>query len=150
MNRRPFAPPPIFRGKGEEDLGDWLHLYERYGLALSWTDVEKPDNLVFVLEDASRRWYVTALRENTLKTWEDWRKALMKNFSGDRVQEWAYMQLQQPQQQLVETPQKYAPIHKTDAACKALTSKNTNVFIVGGCTEAAKPDDLVETIQQQP
>ncbi|KAH6935137.1 hypothetical protein HPB50_003503 [Hyalomma asiaticum] len=67
MNRRPFAPPPIFRGKGDEDLGDWLHLYERYGLALAWTDVEKANSLVFTLEDVARPWYVTALRENTLK-----------------------------------------------------------------------------------
>lgn len=107
MNRRPFAPPPVFRGKGDEDLGDWLHLYERYGLALAWTDAEKADNLVFALEDVARRWYVTALRENRLKTWEDWRTALKENFSGDHVREWAYIQLQQRQQQLGETPQEY-------------------------------------------
>ncbi|KAL1422046.1 hypothetical protein MTO96_022508 [Rhipicephalus appendiculatus] len=106
INRRPFAPPPIFRGKGEEDPGDSLHLHERYGLALSWTDAEKADNLVFALEDVARRWYVTALRENTLKTWEDWRKALTENVR-DHVREWAYMQLQQRQQQLGETPQEY-------------------------------------------
>ncbi|KAL1449351.1 hypothetical protein MTO96_028136 [Rhipicephalus appendiculatus] len=55
MNRRPLTPPPVFRGKGDEDLGDWLHLYERYGLALAWTDAEKADNLVFALEDLQQR-----------------------------------------------------------------------------------------------
>ncbi|KAH7935830.1 hypothetical protein HPB52_014147 [Rhipicephalus sanguineus] len=48
MNRRPFAPPPVSRGKGEEDL------YERYGVALAWTHAEKADNLVFALEDLLR------------------------------------------------------------------------------------------------
>lgn len=50
MNRQPFAPPPVSRGKGDEDL------YERYGVALAWTDTEKADNLVFALEDVARRW----------------------------------------------------------------------------------------------
>ncbi|KAH7936226.1 hypothetical protein HPB52_020168 [Rhipicephalus sanguineus] len=48
MNRRPFAPPPVSRGKGDEDL------YERYGVPLAWTDAEKADNLVFALEDVTK------------------------------------------------------------------------------------------------
>lgn len=104
---RPFAPPPVFRGKTDEDLDDWLHLYERYGRSLAWTDEQKADNLVFVLEDAARGWYVTALREETPETWEDWRKALQNTFAGDHVQEWAYIRLQERRQQPGETPQQY-------------------------------------------
>ncbi|KAH6933768.1 hypothetical protein HPB50_018213 [Hyalomma asiaticum] len=88
VNRRPFAPPPIFWGKGDEDLSDWLHLYERYGLALAWTYAEKADNLVFPLEDVARWWYIAALREHTLKNME----GLLQ---------------QQQQQQLGDTPQEY-------------------------------------------
>lgn len=104
---RPFAPPPVFRGKADEDLDDWLHLYERYGRSLAWTDEQKADNLVFALEDVARGWYVTALREKTAETWDDWRKALQSTFAGDHVQEWAYIRLQERRQQPGETPQQY-------------------------------------------
>ncbi|KAL3217235.1 hypothetical protein MRX96_006134 [Rhipicephalus microplus] len=53
MNGQPFASPPILRAKGDKDLGDWLHLCERYSLALTWTHAEKGDNLVFSLEDTN-------------------------------------------------------------------------------------------------
>ncbi|CAN7951197.1 unnamed protein product [Ixodes pacificus] len=107
MSLRPFAPPPVFRGKADEDLEDWLHLYERYGRSLAWTDEQKADNLVFALEDVARRWYVTALREQTPETWVSWQKALRETFAGDHVQEWAYIRLQEKRQQPGETPQQY-------------------------------------------
>ncbi|CAN7998640.1 unnamed protein product [Ixodes hexagonus] len=104
---RPFAPPPVFRGKADEDLEDWLHLYERYGRSLAWTDAQKADNLVFALEDVARRWYVTALREKTPETWVGWQNALRDTFAGDHIQEWAYIRLQERRQQPGETPQQY-------------------------------------------
>ncbi|KAH9382800.1 hypothetical protein HPB48_023362 [Haemaphysalis longicornis] len=104
---RPFAPPPVFRGRADEDLDDWLHLYERYGRSLAWTNEQKADNLVFALEDVARGWYVTALWEKTAETWDDWRRALQSTFAGDHVQEWAYIRLQERRQQPGETPQQY-------------------------------------------
>ncbi|KAG0444516.1 hypothetical protein HPB47_013709 [Ixodes persulcatus] len=105
MSLQPFAPPPVFRGKADEELEDWLHLHERYGRSLAWTDEQKADNLVFALEDVARRWYVTALREQTPETWVSWQKALRETFAGDHVQEWAYIRLQEKRQQPGETPQ---------------------------------------------
>lgn len=75
---RPYGPPPHFKGRPDEDLEDWMLLYERYATALSWTEAQKANNLVFALEDEARHWFSTALREATaeapLTTWEQWQQ----------------------------------------------------------------------------
>lgn len=108
---RPYGPPPHFKGRPDEDLEDWMLLYERYATALSWTEAQKANNLVFALEDEARHWFSTALREATaeapLTTWEQWQQALRRDFAGEHVRDWAFMQLQERRQQLNETPQHY-------------------------------------------
>lgn len=48
---RPYgAPPPKFKGKAEDDLEDWLRVYDRYAKALAWSGDQKADNLVVVLK----------------------------------------------------------------------------------------------------
>ncbi|CAN8006436.1 unnamed protein product, partial [Ixodes hexagonus] len=107
----PYGPPPHFKGRPDEDLEDWMLLYERYATALSWTEAQKANNLVFALEDEARHWFSTALREATaeapLTTWEQWQQALRRDFAGEHVRDWAFMQLQERRQQLNETPQHY-------------------------------------------
>lgn len=31
---RPYGPAPLFKGHADEDVEDWIRLYERYGTAL--------------------------------------------------------------------------------------------------------------------
>ncbi|CAN7947425.1 unnamed protein product [Ixodes hexagonus] len=108
---RPYGTPPHFKGRPDEDLEDWMLLYERYATALSWTGAQKANNLVFALEDEPRHWFSTALREAKaeapLTTWEQWQQALRRDFAGEHVRDWAFMQLQERRQQLNETAQHY-------------------------------------------
>lgn len=108
---RPYGPPPHFRGTPDEDVEDWMRLYERYSTAMKWDDVQRANNLVFVMEGEARQWFATALREatadNPLDTWTQWQAALRRDFAGEHVQDWAFIQLQERRQQSGETPQQY-------------------------------------------
>lgn len=48
---RSYSPPPIFRGKVDEDLEDW---YERCAVTVNWSDTQKANNLVITLEEEAR------------------------------------------------------------------------------------------------
>lgn len=91
---RPYGPPPHFRGTPDEDVEDWMRLYERYSTAMKWDDVQRANNLVFVMEGEARQWFATALREatadNPLDTWTQWQAALRRDFAGEHVQDWAF------------------------------------------------------------
>lgn len=107
---RPYGPAPLFKGHADEDVEDWIRLYERYGTALGWSDENKANNLIFALDDEARRWYSSVLREaptRPLVTWEEWQKALREDFAGEHVQDWAYIQLQERRQLPGETPRQY-------------------------------------------
>lgn len=104
---RPYGPPPKFKGNTEDDLEDWLRVYDRYAKALAWSDNQKADNLVVVLEEEARRWYSRILRGPTPETWDEWRTILRRDFAGEHVKDWAFLQLQEKRQQLGETPQQY-------------------------------------------
>lgn len=82
---RPYGPPPVFRGRADEDLEDWIRLYERYAAAVSWSDTQKANNLVITLEEEARRWYSSVLRETSatrpLETWQQWQEALREAFA---------------------------------------------------------------------
>ncbi|KAL1457244.1 hypothetical protein MTO96_027721 [Rhipicephalus appendiculatus] len=99
---RPFGPPPVFRGQADEDVEDWLRIYDRYSMALNWNDAQKARNLVFVLDDEARRWYSAVLRDATatqhLDSWAEWRDALLRDFAGEHIRDWAYIQLQERRQ----------------------------------------------------
>ncbi|KAH9384411.1 hypothetical protein HPB48_026418 [Haemaphysalis longicornis] len=96
---RPYSPLPVFRGRADEDLEDWIRLYERYAAALNWSDTQKSNNLVITLEEEARRWYSSVLRETSatrpLETWQQWQEALCEAFVGENVQDWAYIHLQE-------------------------------------------------------
>ncbi|KAL1467174.1 hypothetical protein MTO96_042346, partial [Rhipicephalus appendiculatus] len=83
---RPFGPPPVFRGQADEDVEDWLRIYDRYSMALNWNDAQKARNLVFVLDDEARRWYSAVLRDATatqhLDSWAEWRDAFLRDFAA--------------------------------------------------------------------
>ncbi|KAG0441406.1 hypothetical protein HPB47_015956, partial [Ixodes persulcatus] len=70
---------------------------------MSCTDTQKANNLVFALEDEARHWFSTALREATteapLATWQQWQQALRRDFTGEHVRDWVFMQLQERRQQ---------------------------------------------------
>lgn len=105
-----YGPPPTFKGTPDEDVNDWLRLYERYAAAMLWSDTQKANNLVIALQDEARKWFVTLLRETPSPqddTWDTWQKALRRDFGGEHVQDWAYIQLQDRRQQPGETPQQY-------------------------------------------
>ncbi|KAL1455831.1 hypothetical protein MTO96_043591 [Rhipicephalus appendiculatus] len=108
---RPFGPPPVFRGQADEDVEDWLRIYDRYSMALNWNDAQKARNLVFVLDDEARRWYSAVLRDATatqhLDSWAEWRDALLRDFAGEHIRDWAYIQLQERRQLPGETPRQY-------------------------------------------
>lgn len=124
---RPYGPPPLFRGKADEDLEDWIRFYERYAAALNWSDTQKANNLVFTMEDEARRWYSSVLRETSatrpLETWQQWKEALRQVFAEEHVQDWAYIQLQERWQQPGETPREYVSsvLHLCSRANTAMT-----------------------------
>ncbi|CAN7946082.1 unnamed protein product [Ixodes pacificus] len=101
---RPYGPPPKFKGSTEEDLEHWLRVYDRYAKALTWSDTQKADNLVVVLEEEARRWYSAILRGPTPEKWEEW-KTIQRDFAGEEFMDWVFLQLQEKRQQLGETPQ---------------------------------------------
>lgn len=107
---RLYGPPPRFFARADEDLEDWVRLYERYSTAVGWSDTQKANNLIFALNDEARRWYSATLREATRQqpeTWEQWKQALRDSFAGEDVRDWAFIQLQERRQQPGETPREY-------------------------------------------
>lgn len=50
IHHAPLRPPPKFKGNAEDDLEDWLRVYDRYAKALAWSGDQKADNLVVVLK----------------------------------------------------------------------------------------------------
>lgn len=107
---RLYGPPPHFSAKADEDFEDWVRLYERYAMAVGWSDTQKANNLMFALQgDEVRRWYSATLRETTrqLETRDQWKQALRESFAGQDVRDWAFIQLQERRQQPGETPREY-------------------------------------------
>lgn len=76
-----------------------MRIYDRFGSASSWFEVQKGNNLVYVLEGGAQRWCSTVLRETApdapLENWAQWKKILRRDFAGEHVQEWALMKLQE-------------------------------------------------------
>lgn len=106
----PYGPPPAFKGTPDEDINDWLKLYERYAAAMGWNNTQKVNSLVISLQGEARQWYVTQLRGSAApaeESWANWQKALQRDFGGEHIQDWAFIQLQERRQQAEETPQQY-------------------------------------------
>lgn len=53
ISLRLYGLLPKFRSMAEEDIKDWLRLYERYSKLLAWTEAQKADKLIVVLEDGT-------------------------------------------------------------------------------------------------
>lgn len=47
------------------------------------------------------------LQSLALETWNGWKTISQRDFAGEDVKDWAFLQLQKKRQQLGETPQQY-------------------------------------------
>ncbi|KAG0438558.1 hypothetical protein HPB47_016959 [Ixodes persulcatus] len=52
-------------------------------------------------------WYYEILQSLAPETWDEWRTILRRDFAGEHVNDWAFLQLQEKRQQLGETSQQY-------------------------------------------
>ncbi|KAH9376352.1 hypothetical protein HPB48_000385 [Haemaphysalis longicornis] len=81
------TPNEMRPGRADEDLEDWIRLYERYAAA-----------------EEARRWYSSVLRETSatrpLGDVAAVAGSSPRGFAGENVQDWAYIQLQERRQQL--------------------------------------------------
>lgn len=53
-----FIAPPVFWGKPEDDVEDYIERYERIGHYNRWGEDQLRENLVMYLEGSARKWYL--------------------------------------------------------------------------------------------
>lgn len=50
--------PKFFTGLGEDEVDEWLDLYNRIGLHNRWDDATKLSNIIFYFTDVARTWFL--------------------------------------------------------------------------------------------
>ena len=52
-----FIQPPLFAGKEEEDVIEWMERYEKIGTFNRWGDAEKRTHVELSLTEAAQKWF---------------------------------------------------------------------------------------------
>jgi hypothetical protein len=65
-----FIQPPLFSGKEEEDVTEWMDRYEKIGNYDRWGDVEKRAHVELSLTGAAQKWFSYKGKAGQLAT--DW------------------------------------------------------------------------------
>ncbi|KAG0411983.1 hypothetical protein HPB47_010870 [Ixodes persulcatus] len=61
--------PKHFSGLGEEEIEEWLDLYERISAYNRWDNASKLANIIFYFTDVAKTWYLN--HETEWQTWDD-------------------------------------------------------------------------------
>ncbi len=68
-----FIQPPLFAGKEEEDVTEWMDRYEKIGNYNRWGDAEKRAHVELSLTGAAQKWFSYKGKARQLAT--DWETA---------------------------------------------------------------------------
>ncbi|XP_042142191.1 uncharacterized protein LOC121833151, partial [Ixodes scapularis] len=72
--------PGNFTGTGDQDVEEWLHLYERISTHNRWDPTIILANIIFYLKDTARTWFLT--HKETITSW-DMCKEQLQHLFGD-------------------------------------------------------------------
>ncbi|CAN7981707.1 unnamed protein product [Ixodes pacificus] len=72
--------PGNFTGSGDQDVEQWIHLYERISVHNRWDPTIMLANVIFYLQDTARTWFLT--HEETITSW-DMCKEQLQHLFGD-------------------------------------------------------------------
>ncbi|XP_065297086.1 activity-regulated cytoskeleton-associated protein-like [Dermacentor albipictus] len=84
--------PKVFHGDIIEDVEEWLAQFDCIAEINQWSDSAKLRNVYFRLEDGTRTWYEN--REGLIKSWLEFRHALLETRSNADCRERAERALQ--------------------------------------------------------
>ncbi|XP_075742234.1 uncharacterized protein LOC142795730 [Rhipicephalus microplus] len=75
--------PPIFSGSGEQDVEDWLSLYERVSASNKWDNDSKLAYVIFYLADVAKLWFTN--RETAIASWSTFKTLVTEAFGRPEV-----------------------------------------------------------------
>lgn len=103
-----IMPPPKFSGNTEQDITEWLILFNRIARVNNWDGERKAALICCYLTGNAATWFTTqVLRANGPQTWDQWEEAMRSAFGNEQYRETNYHRLCSRKLSKEEDPEKY-------------------------------------------